>query len=87
VFIYSLQSYNKHEELFAYLTMVNDMVKCPYCGYEGEFKLLKTWRYRWWNVYLYECSNCHGRFRYQVDPAGKYKSYVMRVGVKKGSRV
>ena len=28
------------------------MVRCPYCGFEGEFKLLKTWRYRWWNVSL-----------------------------------
>jgi DNA-directed RNA polymerase subunit RPC12/RpoP len=60
--------------------MVNDVVMCPYCGFEGEFKLLKTWKYRWWNVYLYECPKCSGRFRYQVDPAGKYKSYVMRLG-------
>jgi len=57
------------------------VVKCPYCGFEGEFKLLKTWKYRWWNVYFYECPNCCGRFRYQVDPAGKYKNYVMRLGV------
>jgi uncharacterized Zn finger protein len=56
------------------------VVKCPYCGFEGEFKLLKTWRYRWWNVYFYECPNCHGRFRHQVDPTGKCKSYVMRIG-------
>jgi uncharacterized Zn finger protein len=61
--------------------MVNDVVKCPYCGFEGEFRLLKTWKYRWWNVYFYECPNCCGRFRYQVDPAGKYKSYVMKLGV------
>jgi len=62
------------------------VVKCPYCGFEGEFKLLKTWKYRWWNVYFYECPNCHGRFRYQVDPAGKYKSYVMRLGAYAGGK-
>ena len=49
------------------------MTKCPYCGYEGEFKLLKTWRYRWWDVYFYECPKCNGRFRYQVDPKGTKK--------------
>jgi len=26
--------------------------------------------------------NCYRRFKYQVDPTGKYKSYVMRVGVR-----
>jgi DNA-directed RNA polymerase subunit RPC12/RpoP len=62
--------------------MVNDVVKCPYCGFEGEFKPLKTWRYKWWNVYFYECPKCDSKFRYQVDPTGKYKSCVMRVGVK-----
>jgi DNA-directed RNA polymerase subunit RPC12/RpoP len=61
------------------LRKVRKVVKCPYCGFEGEFKLLKTWRYRWWNVYLYECPKCSGRFRYQVDPTGKRKDYVMRL--------
>jgi hypothetical protein len=56
--------------------MVNNMVKCPYCGYEGEFKLLKTWRYRWWDVYFYESSKCNNMFRYQIDAAGKYGGYI-----------
>ena len=55
--------------------------KCPYCSFEGEFKLLKTWRYRWWDVYFYECPKCGGRFRWQVDPEGRRKSYVLKVGV------
>jgi DNA-directed RNA polymerase subunit RPC12/RpoP len=59
---------------------VRKVAKCPYCGYEGEFKLLKTWRYRWWNVYFYECPKCNRRFRYQVDPKGAKKSYVMKIG-------
>ena len=56
--------------------------KCPHCGYEGEFKLLKTWKYRWWDVYFYECPKCRGKFRWQVDPTGRYRSYVIRVGIR-----
>lgn len=51
------------------------MVKCPYCDFEGEHRLLKTWRYRMWDVYFYECPNCRGRFRYQADPTSRYKGY------------
>jgi len=57
------------------------VVKCPYCEYEGDFKLLKTWKYRWWSVYFYECPKCSGRFRYQVDSEGVRKSFIIRVGV------
>jgi DNA-directed RNA polymerase subunit RPC12/RpoP len=59
--------------------VVMDSVRCPYCGFEDEFKLLKTWKYSWWNVYLYECPKCGGRFRYQVDPEGKRKNFILRV--------
>jgi uncharacterized Zn finger protein len=58
------------------------VIKCHYCGYEGEFKLIKTWKYSWWSVYFYECLKCGGNFRYQVDPRSKYKSYIMRVGIR-----
>ena len=60
------------------------MVNCPYCGFEGEFRHLKIWRYRWWDSYLYECPRCGGRFRYHVDPVGKRKSFVMRLGAYAG---
>ena len=60
------------------------MVKCPYCGYEGEHVLLKTWRYSWWGVYLYQCPKCGGKFRYQVDPEDKRKNYIIRIGVRRG---
>ena len=36
------------------------MVKCPYCGYEGELKLLKTWRFRFYEVERLECPSYHG---------------------------
>ncbi|MDH5815659.1 MAG: hypothetical protein QE164_02560 [Candidatus Nezhaarchaeota archaeon] len=60
------------------------VVKCPYCGFDGGHKLLKTWKYNMWDVYFYECSQCKKRFRYQVDPEGKRKSYVLRLGLRRG---
>jgi hypothetical protein len=39
------------------------LAKCPYCGYDGEFKLLEIWRYRWRDIYFYEYPKCNGRFR------------------------
>ncbi|MEM4827613.1 MAG: hypothetical protein QXK07_06190 [Desulfurococcaceae archaeon] len=62
---------------------MSSVVKCPYCGFDGEHSLLKTWRYSWWNVYLYECSQCKRKFRYQVDPEGKRKSFTIRIGVER----
>jgi len=61
------------------------VVKCPYCGYEGDHKLIKTWKYRFWDVYFYQCPKCDGKFRYQVDSGGRKKSFVMRVGRRWGS--
>jgi len=55
------------------------VVECPYCGYKGDFKLLKTWKYKWWDVYFYECPHCLGKFRWQIDPEGKKKSYIIKV--------
>jgi len=54
------------------------MARCPFCGYEGEFVLVKTWCYMWWNVYFYKCC---GKFRYQVDHTDQRKSYVIGAGV------
>ena len=70
--------------------VIRVVVRCPYCDFEGElgeFRLLKTWRYRWWDSLLYECPMCDGRFRYHVDPTGRRKSFVMRSGAyARGSR-
>ena len=60
------------------------MVKCPYCGFEGEFKLLKTWRFGFYDVSMLKCPKYGDRFRWQVDPSGRYKSYVLRVGSRAG---
>jgi len=57
------------------------LVKCPYCGYEGEFRVLKTWRFRFYNVSRLECLRCHGVFNYYrgVSPKGKRSEFVIRV--------
>jgi len=57
------------------------LVKCPYCGYEGEFRVLKTWRFRFYNVSAMECPRCHGVFNYYqgVSPKGKRSEFVIRV--------
>jgi transposase-like protein len=60
--------------------MVNDMVKCPYCGYEGEFKVLKTWRFRFYDVKRLQCPKCGGKFNYYygVSSQGKTSGFVIR---------
>jgi Zn-finger nucleic acid-binding protein len=40
------------------------MIKCPYCGFEGSFELLKTWKFRSYNVEMSRCPKCDGIFNY-----------------------
>jgi len=40
------------------------MVKCPYCNFEGEFKVLKTWKFRFYDVKMLECPSCKRRFNH-----------------------
>jgi transposase len=58
-----------------------DNVRCPYCGYEGEFKLLKIWKFRFYEVKRLECPRCHGVFNhYQgASPMGKKSEFAIRV--------
>jgi transposase-like protein len=57
------------------------MVKCPYCGYEGQFKVHKKWRFRFYDVERLECPRCGGVFNhyYGVSPGGKKSEYTIRV--------
>ena len=57
------------------------MAKCPYCGYEGEFTVLKIWKFRFYEVERLECPKCRGVFNhYQgVSPTGKKSEFVIRV--------
>jgi len=40
------------------------VVKCPYCGFEGGFKSLKTWRFGFYDVSMLECPKCCKVFNY-----------------------
>jgi len=54
------------------------VVRCPYCGFEGEHRLLKTWKYVAWDVYYYECPRCSSRFGFYADPEGKRRSFTVK---------
>ena len=57
------------------------VVKCPTAGMRGEFKLLKTWKFRFYEVKRLECPKCHGVFsHYQgLSPTGKRSEFVIRI--------
>ncbi len=57
------------------------MVKCPYCGFDGEFRLLKSWRFGFYEVKRLECPRCHGVFNHYhgTSPTGKKKEFVIRI--------
>jgi uncharacterized Zn finger protein len=61
--------------------MVNDVVKCPYCGYEVSFKLLKAWKFRFYDVKMLVCPNCNGVFNhyYGVSSKGRTSEFVIRI--------
>jgi hypothetical protein len=50
---------------------VVEVVNCPYCDFEGEFRFLKIWRYRRWNVRFSECPKYNAHFASYVDPEGR----------------
>lgn len=56
-------------------------MKCPFCGYEGGFRAVKEWRFRFYTVRRTECPNCGGVFNHYVGmtPAGKASEFVIRV--------
>jgi hypothetical protein len=62
------------------------LVRCPFCGYEGGLRPLKTWGFRLYGVKRLECPKSSGRFRCQADPTGAYGDYVARIGVYAGSK-
>jgi hypothetical protein len=59
------------------------LVGCPFCGYEGGLKPLKTWGFRFYGVKRLECPRCHGVFNhYQgASPSGKKSEFVIRVNL------
>jgi uncharacterized Zn finger protein len=61
------------------------MVKCPFCGSEGGFKELKSWKFRFYDVKFLRCLNCGNKFnRYLgLSPKGKRVEFVIRAKQKK----
>jgi len=61
------------------------MVKCPYCGYEGGFRLIKNWRFKFYDVKMFECPKCHSVFNHYagVSVKGKTSEFVIKVKPKK----
>ena len=62
------------------------MVKCPFCGYEGEFSVEKKWRFRFYEVSRIQCPRCKGIFNYYsgVSPrTGKKSEFIIRVKPRK----
>jgi len=62
------------------------MIKCPHCGLERDFKELKSWKFRFYDVKLFECPKCKRKFNhyYGVSPrSGKVSEFVIRIGLKK----
>ena len=52
------------------------MQKCPYCNYSGEFIVLSTWKFTFYNVKRLMCPNYKGIFNYYsgISPKGKKKN-------------
>jgi hypothetical protein len=46
------------------------MPKCPYCDYDGGFKLIKMWKFISYNAIMLQCLKCGGTFNhyYNVSP-------------------
>ncbi|MCX8209237.1 MAG: hypothetical protein N3G79_06320 [Sulfolobales archaeon] len=57
------------------------MVKCPFCGYEDGFEVLKEWKFRFYLVRRVRCSRCSGIFNYYsgTTPRRKLSEFVIRV--------
>jgi len=56
-------------------------IKCPYCGFEGELKLLKTWKFRFYDVKRFQCPKCMRMFNYYygINPRiGKVSEFVIK---------
>ncbi|PUA33137.1 MAG: hypothetical protein B7O98_01485 [Zestosphaera tikiterensis] len=64
---------------------MNQKIKCPYCGYEGETntykELRKPWKFRFYEVKRLQCPKCGGIFQHYIgtSPKGKKSEYTIRI--------
>ncbi len=58
------------------------MPKCPYYGYNGEFKLIKAWKSRFYDAIMLQRLKCGGTFNhyYGISPRiGRVSEFVIRI--------
>jgi uncharacterized Zn finger protein len=57
------------------------ILKCPFCGYEGSFEVLKKWKFRFYDVKRAKCPKCGGIFNHYsgISPTGKHSEFYIRV--------
>ncbi|MEM3778232.1 MAG: hypothetical protein QW039_04540 [Fervidicoccaceae archaeon] len=62
------------------------MVKCPFCGYEGEIPQLKSWKFRFYSVARMQCPKCNGIFNYYrgEGKGGKVSEFTIKVKPRRG---
>lgn len=56
------------------------MTKCPYCGHDGADKVLKSWRFRFYDVRRMECEKCGKKFNhYKGTSGGKISEFFIKI--------
>jgi hypothetical protein len=52
------------------------VVNYPYCGFEGELGLTKTWKFRFYNVKMLQRSGCSGVFNHYYGISSRTVRYL-----------
>jgi uncharacterized Zn finger protein len=58
------------------------MPRCPCCGYEDEFKLIKMEEFKFYGIMLLQCLKCGGTFNhyYGISPrTDRVPEFVIRI--------
>ena len=60
---------------------VREVVRRPYCGFEGGFNVLNRWRFRFYDVEMFICPRCGGKFNHYsgMSPRDRRSEYVVRI--------
>ena len=60
---------------------IGGKLRCPYCGNEENLKVLKEWKFRFYDVKRIQCLKCNGIFNYYEgkSPKGKLSKFTIRV--------
>jgi len=59
------------------------MLRCPYYGYNGEFKLIKAWKSRFYDAIMLQRLKCGGTFNHYYGVSSRtdrVPEFVIRVG-------